>query len=140
MAAARATTTTSSQLKVLIEFLSAGYDSLSAFRKEAKEQLQGLTTKLNCLVEQVGEIAEAIDAIDRYSYQNDVKVVGIPEVNSRESALETSTLCVKLLEALGVEIPCMISISPTVFRPVALRQVLPRSFVSSQEGLLKTKL
>ena len=30
-----------------LEFLSAGYDSLSAFQKEAKEQLQGHSTKLN---------------------------------------------------------------------------------------------
>ena len=36
--------------------------------------------------------------------------------------------------------PCKISISPTVFRPEALLQALPQSFVSSQEGLLKTKL
>ena len=79
-----------------LEFLSAEYDSLSAFRKEAKEQLQGLTKKLNSLVEQVGEIAEAIDAIDRYSYQYNVKIVGIPKVNSPETALDTSTLCVKL--------------------------------------------
>jgi len=87
-----------------LEFLSAGYDSLSAFRKEAKEQLQSLTKKLNSLAEQVGEIAEAIDAIDRYSYQYNVKIVGIPEVNSPETALETSSLCVKLFEAMGVEI------------------------------------
>lgn len=87
-----------------LEFLSAGYDSLSAFQKEAKEQLQGLTKRLNSLVEQVGEIAEAIDAIDRYSYQYNVKIVGIPEVNSRESALDTSTLCVKLFEEMGVEV------------------------------------
>ena len=87
-----------------LEFLSAEYDSLSAFRKEAKEQLQGLTKKLNSLVEQVGEIAEAIDAIDRYSYQYNVKIVGIPEVNSPETALDTSTLCVKLFKEMGVEI------------------------------------
>ena len=86
-----------------LQFLRASYDSLSAFRKEAKEQLQGLTTKLKCLVEQVGEIAEAIDAIDQYSYQYNVKIVGIPQVNSRQSALETSTLCIKLFEAKGVE-------------------------------------
>ena len=86
-----------------LEFLSAEYDSLSAFRKEAKEQLQGLTKQLNSLVEQVGEIAEAIDAID-YSYQYNVKIVGIPEVNSPETALDTSTLYVKLFKEMGVEI------------------------------------
>lgn len=34
-----------------LEFLSAGYDSLSAFRKEAREQLQGVKTKFICLME-----------------------------------------------------------------------------------------
>ena len=42
--------------------------------------------------------------IDRYSYQYNVKMVGIPEVNSRESALGTFTLCVKLFEEMGAEI------------------------------------
>ena len=55
-------------------------------------------------MEQVGEIAEAIDAIDRYSYQYNVKIVGIPEVNFPETALDTSTLCVKLFKEMGVEI------------------------------------
>ena len=55
-------------------------------------------------MEQVGEIAEAIDAIDHYSYQYNVKIVGIPEANSPEHALDTSTLCVKLFEDMGVEI------------------------------------
>ena len=55
-------------------------------------------------MEQVGKIGEAIDAIDHYSYQYNVKIVGIPEANSPEHALDTSTLCVKLFKDMGVEI------------------------------------
>lgn len=87
-----------------LEFLSSSYDDLIAFRKEAKIQLQGFSKRLDVLAERVGDIAEAIDAIDRYSYQYNVKIVGIPEVQPRESATATSTLCVKLFAAMGVDI------------------------------------
>ena len=50
------------------------------------------------------EIAEVIDAIELYSYQYNVKIVGIPEVHSGESETETSNLCVRLFRTTGAEI------------------------------------
>ena len=87
-----------------LEFLSSEYDDMIAFRNDAKRQLQLLNERLSSLVKQVDEISEAIDAIEQYSYQYNVKIVGIPEVHSRESATETYTLCVRLFRAMGAAI------------------------------------
>ena len=52
-----------------LEFFSSEYDDLIAFQNDAKRQLQLLNERLSNLVKQVDEIAEDIDAIERYSYQ-----------------------------------------------------------------------
>ena len=52
----------------------------------------------------VDTIGKAIDEIYEYSYKFNVKVVGLPEVDTRESAQQTSSLCISLLRALGADI------------------------------------
>lgn len=85
-----------------LEFYSKSYDELNSFRSDASEDFKRLNYRLNDLAKKVDEIAEAIENIQRYSYQY-VKIIGIPEINASESALITSTLCIKLFSALGVE-------------------------------------
>ena len=50
------------------------------------------------------EIVNAIDEIQRYSYQYNVKIVGLPENDSQESASATTSLCISLLKASGADI------------------------------------
>ena len=50
------------------------------------------------------EVGNAIDEIQRYSHQYNVKIVGLPEIDSRESASATTSLCISLLKASGVDI------------------------------------
>ena len=50
------------------------------------------------------EVGNAIDEIQRYSYQYNVKIVGLPEIDSQESASATTSLCISLLKASGVDI------------------------------------
>ena len=40
-----------------------------------------------------------------YSYQDNLKIVGVPHIGETESSEETVELCVKLFSALGVEKP-----------------------------------
>ena len=87
-----------------LDFLSNGYDELSSFRREAKNEFVQLNKKLDNLTTRVDEIGEAIDNIERYSYQYNVKIIGIPELKLKESAQETSNLCVKLFQKMGVDI------------------------------------
>lgn len=87
-----------------LEFLSSSYDDLSSFRHEAKIEFDQLNKKLNSLTKRVDEIADAIDNIERYSYLYNVKLIGIPELKSKESAQKTSILCIKLFQGMGVDI------------------------------------
>ena len=87
-----------------LDFLSNGYDELSSFRCEAKNEFAQLNKKLDNLTTRVDEIGKAIDNIERYSYQYNVKIIGIPELKSKETAQETSNLCVKLFQKMGVDI------------------------------------
>ena len=49
-------------------------------------------------------IANAIDEFQEYSFQYNVKIVGVPEVCSDEAASTTSKLCVKLFKEMGENI------------------------------------
>ena len=57
------------------------------------------------MTENVTRIDKAIDEMLFYSYQYNVKIVGVPHVSENESSEETVELCVKLFSALGVETP-----------------------------------
>ena len=57
------------------------------------------------LTENVARIDKAIDDMLFYSYQYNLKIVGVPHVGETESSKETVELCVKLFSALGVETP-----------------------------------
>lgn len=50
------------------------------------------------------EVGNAIDEIQRYSHQYNVKIVGVPEIDSRESASATTSLYISLLKASGGDI------------------------------------
>ena len=77
------------------------YDDL---RSEADKSLQQLWSHLKALTSQMDEVGNAIDEIQRCSYQYNVKIVGLPEIDSRESASATTSLCIRLLKASGVDI------------------------------------
>ena len=41
---------------------------------------------------------------ERWGYQYNLKIVGVPLISERESARDTAELCVKLFTGLGVDI------------------------------------
>ncbi|PFX18772.1 hypothetical protein AWC38_SpisGene16843 [Stylophora pistillata] len=72
--------------------------------RSMKPLLQQLWSLLNVLCKRVEEIGKSIELIQRYSYQYNVKIVGLPEIKASESASDTTTLCLSLFQAAGVEI------------------------------------
>ena len=48
------------------------------------------------------ELAAVIDASEAYSYQYNLKIVGLPSDTERESTEMTTNLCLKLFAAMGV--------------------------------------
>ena len=49
-------------------------------------------------------VGNAIDEAKKYSYQFNVKIIGLPEKSSNETAPETSSLRVKLFQEMGAEV------------------------------------
>ena len=86
-----------------VEFLSDQYDQLNAFRNKAEKKLKEISEWLDNITYRCQAISDAIDDIVDYSYQYNMKIVGVPEASEKESAETTANLCLKLFHALGVK-------------------------------------
>ena len=62
----------------------------------AEAELKRLSAHLAQVSAKVDEVGKAIDTIEEYSYQYNIKIVGVPELNSQETAMDTSKLCANL--------------------------------------------
>ena len=86
-----------------VEFVSQQYDVLSKFKVEAERQIKELAVKVNEISNLCDRITKSIEASEAYSYQFNLKIVGLPTVAERESPQQTANICLKLFAALGVE-------------------------------------
>ena len=86
-----------------LQYLSDEYDDLSASNSGVVDQLKALSRSLNKLSAEVTRVGNAIDEVEEYSYQFNIKIIGLPE-KSRETAAETSAPCVKLFQEMGAEV------------------------------------
>ena len=89
--------------EIRLQFLSDEYDDLTAANSDVLVQFKQITRRLHDLSIQVERVSNAIDEVEDYSYQYNVKIIGLPESTS-ESAFETGTLCVKLFRQMGAEV------------------------------------
>jgi hypothetical protein len=87
-----------------LEFLSAKYETLSTEEGAAKKELQKLSSRLLELAAKVDRIDDALEQLQQYSYQYNVKIVGIPQQEVKESAYDTSLLCVNLFKKIGADV------------------------------------
>ncbi|CAH3119300.1 unnamed protein product, partial [Pocillopora meandrina] len=78
--------------------------NLKTFRIRSNLALQQLWSHPNVLSKRVEEIGKSIELIQRYSYEYSAKIVGLPEIKASESVSDTTTLCLSLFQAAGVEI------------------------------------
>lgn len=86
-----------------VEFVSDKYDELVTFKTKAQKELQEIKTRLNMIADKCQNISSAIDAMELYSYQYNVKIVGMPLVAERETSEQTTSLCLQLFSLLGVK-------------------------------------
>lgn len=86
-----------------LNFIGEEYDDLNAFRKSATDQLEAFKGKLESLSDKVKEMAEVLDEVVDYSYRFNVKLIGVPEIQTgqREPAIDMAKLCVSLFSAMG---------------------------------------
>lgn len=81
----------------------------------AKDELQRLSTKLAELKAKVDTIGNAIDEIQEYSFQYNVKIVGVSERLQNESTASISKLCLNIFKETGLMYRCMTLTLPIVF-------------------------
>ena len=84
-----------------LSFLSDKQDELSLFKTNVMVELERLGKKIEAVNEKVKNISEAIESIENYSYQYNIKLVGFPELYEHESANDTAKICLKIFKAIG---------------------------------------
>ena len=84
-----------------IEFLGLECDDLNNFRGKILEEISNLKANLEVIAEKVDDLAQTIGEFQAYSYGFNVKILGVPECASQQSALQTSNLCVAILQQNG---------------------------------------
>ena len=87
-----------------IEFLGLECDDLNNFSGKISEEISALKANLEVIAEKVDDLAQAIEEFQAYSYGFNVKILGVPECVSNESALQTSNLCVAIFNKMGAEV------------------------------------
>ena len=87
-----------------MQFLSDEYDDLAACRKKIWNQIKRLSSKLDTICTQVDRISQAIDSFEMYSYQYNIKIVGIPQVAETECPEDKTSICLKLFSCIGADI------------------------------------
>ena len=87
-----------------VQFLSDSYDALVKSESSLSKALENVSRRLDLLTANVNRIDKAIDEMLYYSYQYNLKIVGIPLISERESVQDTAELCVKLFSGLGVDV------------------------------------
>jgi len=87
-----------------VQFLSDSYDALVKSESSLSKALDNFSHRLDLLTVKVDRTDKAIDEMLYYSYQYNLKIVGVPLISERESAQDTPDLCVKLFTCLGVDI------------------------------------
>lgn len=87
-----------------IEFISAQYDDIILFKNNAIKELNDIKKQVTTISKKCEVIATSIHQIEDYSYQYNIKIVGMPEHDENESAEHTLELCLNLFTALGANV------------------------------------
>ena len=87
-----------------VQFLSDSYDALVQTNTTLEEDLVRFSQRLDLSEKNFDRIDKAIDDILHYSYQYNLKIVGVLQISDNESAEDTANLCLKLFSSLGNDI------------------------------------
>lgn len=87
-----------------VDFLSAKYDELLLFKTNTINELKLIKSEVNVISKKCEKIANSIEQLEEYSYQYNVKIVGLPQEQQAETAEQTSKLCLKLFHDIGTDV------------------------------------
>lgn len=87
-----------------VQAVNLSCDGLLAWKREAQDALSSFNTKLDSLTKRMEEMSKAIDEATAYSYQYNLKIIGVPQETPTETADETTEICLKMFNKLGVKV------------------------------------
>ena len=87
-----------------LQFYSDAHDESQTFQADVNKELKRLSTWLAEISTRVDEIGKAVDSMCEYSYEYNVKIVGMPELSEQESYSQTSGLCIKLFSDMRADV------------------------------------
>ena len=97
--------------EVDIQNLSDICDGLVSFKMDTLATLDNFQPKLNNLSDQFEVLSKAFDDALLYSYQYNLKIVGVPQTKDRETANETAEVCINIFNKTGVKFSLSISLT-----------------------------
>ena len=80
-----------------VQFLSDSYDTIVQSKTTMDEHFGIFALRLDLLASNIDEISKAVVEMLHYSYQYNLKIVGVPQVKEDELAQDTPKLCLKLI-------------------------------------------
>ncbi|CAB3985927.1 Hypothetical predicted protein [Paramuricea clavata] len=86
-----------------IQFVSDQYDDLVSFKNNTNTDLKYIKSQVEIISTKCEKIAKAVDQLEDYSYQYNLKIVGIPQEQATETAEQTENLCLNLFKAIGAD-------------------------------------
>lgn len=92
------------ELDKSVQFLSEEYDGFKAFKVSMEGEIRRMSSRLKDVEENVYKIDDAIESILKYSYQYNVKILGIKQKNASESSRDTVDLCLALFKEIGAKV------------------------------------
>jgi predicted nucleic acid-binding Zn-ribbon protein len=120
-----------------LDYLGNEYDDLNRFSKTAKQQISRLESRLAEIADKVELVSNSIDEAQQYSYSYNVKVAGIPHLKQKESARDTSDLCIKWALHYRFKISTLLTVCLQGKRMIISQS---RLFASLHGVLLESKL
>jgi methyl-accepting chemotaxis protein len=83
-----------------IQFVSDQYDDLVSFKNNTNTELKYIKSQVEIISTKCKKIAKAVDQLEDYSYQYNLKIVGIPQEQATERRSRQQIyvlICLKLL-------------------------------------------
>ena len=68
-----------------IQFVSDQYDDLVSFKNNTNTELKYIKSQFEIISTKCDKIAKAVDQLEDYSYQYNLKIVGIPQEQATET-------------------------------------------------------
>ena len=84
-------------------FMNAEYEDSNA-KKSVLDNVRKIEEKLAAFALKVNAIGETVEAMMAYSYQYNLRILGIPQANANESAQESLELCLRLFKELKANV------------------------------------